>query len=59
MNKEYIKNKYRGMFGIFTHDMYKSNNDEYANGFIKAFKTWKDAFNFAKAKGKNTAIHLI
>ena len=33
MSKKEIKEKYHGMFGVFTHDMYKSNDEDYANGF--------------------------
>lgn len=59
MNYKKIKERYHGMFGVFTHDMYKANDEDYANGFLGAFEDYGDALNFANEKGENTAIHFI
>ena len=59
MSKKEIKEKYHGMFGVFTHDMYKSNDEDYANGFLGAFEDYGKALKFANEKGKDTSIHWI
>lgn len=59
MSKKEIKEKYHGMFGVFTHDMYKSNDEDYANGFLGAFEDYGKALKFTNEKGKDTAIHWI
>lgn len=54
-----IARKYHGMFGVFTHDMHKASDEDYAHGFLKAFESWAEALMFAKEYGENTAIHII
>lgn len=59
MTKKEIIEKYHGQFGVFTRDMYKASDQDYANGFLSAFKKYGEAFKFANENGKDTAIHLI
>lgn len=59
MNKKEIKEKYHGMFGVFIHDMYKSDDEEYAKGFLGAFEDYRKALKFANEKGEDMAIHFI
>lgn len=59
MSKKEIKEKYHGQFGVFTHDMYKANDEDYANGFLGAFENYGEALEFANEKGEYTAIHFI
>lgn len=59
MTKEQIKKKYKGMYGIFAHDMFRYSPEEYAQSFISAFNSYKDALRCAVCHGENTAIHII
>lgn len=58
-DKKEIIEKYLGQFGVFTHDMYKASDHDYATGFLSAFKKYGEAFKFANENGKDTTIHLI
>lgn len=58
MNKKEIKEKYENQWGVFTHDMYKATDEEYANGFLGAFEKFKEAFVLAN-KCEIYSIHLI
>ncbi len=56
--KKKIKEKYQGQWGVFTHDMYKATDEDYANAFLKAFDEYRDAFVFA-SECDSRAIHII
>ena len=55
---EEIKQKFSGMWGVYTHDMYKCSKEECANGFIAAFDKFIDALKCAK-ESENRVIHIV
>lgn len=54
-----IKKKNKGLYGVFTHDMYRYSPEEYERSFISAFNSYKEALCCASCHGENTAIHII
>lgn len=59
MTREQIEKKYKGLWGVFTHDMFRYSPEEYAKGFLSAFASYKDAMRCASFHGENTAIHIV
>lgn len=59
MTEELIKKRYKGLYGVFTHDMFRYSPEEYERSFILAFNSYKDALRCAVCHGENTAIHII
>lgn len=51
--------KYKGLYGVFTHDMYRHSSEERERSFISAFNSYKEALCCASCHGENTAIHII
>lgn len=58
MNKQQIEITYKGMWGVFSHDMYKCHAEDYATGFIAAFDDYNEAIECA-SKVDGRAIHII
>lgn len=59
ITKELIEQKYKGQWGVFSHDMYKHSEEEYAAGFVAAFDTHKEALQNSLLHGENSSIHII